>query len=88
MLLFFVLEGGELVAAIADGGRRGLVIFTKETPSCIIPSFCAAIRERSRPRPRTYGPRSLMRTFTERPFLGFVTFTTEPSGRVFEAAVN
>src|SRR6185437_10469135 len=37
---------------------------------------------------RTKGPRSLMRTFTDLPFSGFVTLTTEPIGRFLEAAVK
>src|SRR5206468_3891790 len=69
--LFFVPAGRELVVAMSDADRPSVVILTGATPSCVIPSFCAALRERSRLRPRTYGPRSLMRTLTERPFLGF-----------------
>lgn len=34
-----------------------------------------------------WGPRSLMRTFTQRPFLSFVTFTPVPKGNVRCAAV-
>jgi len=36
----------------------------------------------------TKGPRSLIRTFTDLPFSGFVTLTTEPIGSVLEAAVS
>jgi len=52
-----------------------------------MPIFCAAPLERSRLRPRTYGPQSLIRTVTDRPFRGFSTLTKDPSGNVLEAAV-
>jgi hypothetical protein len=39
-------------------------------------------------RPWTYGPQSLIRTLTDRPFSGLVTFTTEPRGRFVDAAVS
>jgi hypothetical protein len=64
------------------------VTFTRPTPFAVRPIFCAARCERSRLRPRTNGPRSLMRTLTERPFETLVTCTTEPSGSVGEAAVS
>src|SRR5262249_6862326 len=63
------------------------VISTRATPFLVIPSFCAARLDKSNVRPRTCGPRSLIRTSTERPFSGLVTTTREPSGRVFDAAV-
>jgi hypothetical protein len=62
---------------------------TRATPFFVIPISSAARFERSRPRPRTPGPpRSLIRTFTERPVAGLVTITEEPIGKVREAAVK
>src|SRR5215469_17442830 len=63
------------------------VISTRATPFLVIPSFCAARLDKSSVRPRTCGPRSLIRTSTERPFSGLVTTTCDPSGKVFDAAV-
>ena len=54
----------------------------------MIPSFSAARRDRSRLRPGTKGPRSLIRTLTDFPFCGFVTLTTEPIGNALDAAVR
>ena len=53
-----------------------------------MPIRSAARRERSRLRPATNGRRSLTLTFTDFPFRGLVTLTTEPSGNVREAAVS
>jgi hypothetical protein len=64
------------------------VTSTGATPSSMMPIFSAARRDRSRPRPATNGPRSLTFTFTDFPFRGFVTLTTEPIGNVVEAAVS
>lgn len=44
--------------------------------------------ERSITRPPAYGPRSLIRTTTERPLLLFVTRTFVPKGSVRWAAVS
>jgi len=74
--------------AVLNFGCRTRVTFTRPTPFAVRPIFCAAPCERSRLRPRTNGPRSLMRTLTERPFETLVTCTTEPSGSVLEAAVS
>ncbi len=63
-------------------------ISTRATPLWSRPICCAACCERSMPRPRTYGPRSLIRTTTERPLLKLVTRTCEPIGRVRDAAVR
>src|SRR6185295_8475961 len=52
------------------------------------PSCWAAPRDRSRKRPFTNGPRSLMRTMTLRPFLLLVTRTLVPNGRLRWAAVR
>ena len=57
-------------------------------PDEMKPSCCAAPRDRSRKRPFTNGPRSLMRTTTARPFLGLVTRTLVPNGRLRCAAVS
>ena len=64
------------------------VISTWATPLFVRPIFCAAAGDRSRLRPRTAGPRSLILTWAERPFFRLVTFKLDPSGSVFEAAVR
>ena len=61
---------------------------TRHTPSLVSPILSAAPRDRSRLRPLTYGPRSFIRTTTERPLPVFVTRTREPIGRVLDAAVS
>ena len=63
------------------------VTFTRATPARAIPSRSAARWDRSRPRPRTNGPQSLIRTRTDRPLRGLVTRTTDPSGKLLDAAV-
>src|SRR5262252_7290601 len=52
------------------------------------PSSCAAAGVTSMTRPRTKGPRSLIRTTTERPLRRLVTRTCVPNGRVRCAAVK
>src|ERR1700722_9574703 len=52
-----------------------------------MPSSSAARLDRSKLRPRTCGPRSLIRTVTDFPVLGLVTITLDPIGKVLEAAV-
>src|SRR5258708_11868971 len=80
------------VAGFGDSFRAGSGVtrltFTRATPFLVIPISSAARLERSRVRPRTYGPRSLIRTVTDFPVVGLVTSTLEPSGKVLEAAVN
>src|ERR1700747_3161727 len=61
---------------------------TRHTPSFVSPILSGALRDRSRLRPLTYGPRSFIRTSTERPLPVFVTRTREPIGRVLDAAVS
>ena len=75
-------------SASARGGILIRVTFRRATPSRVMPISLAARAERSRLLPPTNGPQSLMRTLTERPFFGFSTRTTEPSGTVTEAAVS
>jgi hypothetical protein len=65
----------------------GREILTRATPFLVMPIFRAAPRDKSILRPPTYGPRSVIRTSTDFPLLGFVTRTIEPSGSVLEAAV-
>lgn len=65
-----------------------VVSLTGATPSRTMPILSAARRDRSRLRPTTNGPRSLIFTFTDFPFCGFVTLTTDPIGNVFEAPVS
>ena len=57
-------------------------------PLLRMPSTLAAASERSKSRPFRQGPRSLIRTTTDRPVAGSVNFTRLPSGRVRFAAVN
>ena len=61
---------------------------TFATPPSTIPSVSAAAWETSTTRPRTYGPRSLTRTVTDRPLATFVTRSRVPNGNVGWAAVN
>lgn len=61
---------------------------TSATPSCRMPSRVAAAGERSMIRPRTNGPRSSMRTITERPVSRSVTRTRVPNGRLRCAAIR
>ena len=74
------LKAGVLVAV---GVTRTLPMPLPVSPIC-----CAAPCDRSSERPRTKGPRSLIRTTTDLPVSGLVTLTCEPSGRVLEAAVR
>src|SRR3954452_9225105 len=53
-----------------------------------MPTASAAAFERSMTRPWAYGPRSLMRTTTERPVRSLVTRTLAPNGSVLWAAVR
>src|SRR5712692_6645665 len=61
---------------------------TVATPLRVILSSRAARCDKSRPRPGTNGPQSLIRTATVRPFSTFITRTIEPIGIVVEAAVS
>ena len=61
---------------------------TRVVPDPIMPRLEAAALETSMIRPFTKGPRSLMRTTTERPFLKFSTSTLVPKGRDRCAAVR
>ena len=71
--------------ALADAGREASevdrIIITTLTPDRIMPSARAAGVDTSMIRPRTNGPRSLMRQRIERP-ADDVTVTTLPKGRV------
>ena len=60
---------------------------TAATPARFMSSALAACGERSRMRPRVYGPRSLILTMTERPLSRFVTFAKDASGSERCAAV-
>src|SRR5690606_32318450 len=62
-------------------------ILTFSRPAEVSPILAKAERERSITRPRTNGPRSLMRTTTLLPFRTLVTLTCEPNGSVRCAAV-
>src|SRR5690606_4127499 len=63
-------------------------ITTGATPARIRPMRSAAARLRSITRPGVNGPRSLMRTTTERPVAGYSTRTRVPKGSVLCAAVS
>jgi len=60
---------------------------TGATPLVFIPSLRAAIGETSRIRFFAYGPRSVTVTWTDLPFLAFVTFAFVPRGSEGLAAV-
>ena len=82
-------RGGSKQARIGFSGPYQVrSMQTLAWPEEMKPSCCAAPRDRSRKRPRTNGPRSLMRTTTARPFLGLVTRTLVPNGRLRCAAVS
>src|SRR5487761_1714488 len=53
-----------------------------------MPSVVAALGVRSTTRPRTYGPRSLMRTTTDRPLRRLVTRMRVLNGKLRDAAVS
>src|SRR5262245_21215704 len=61
---------------------------TLATPDACRPMARAAPNARSITRPRTNGPRSLMRTTTDRPVRTFITLTLVPNGSERWAAVN
>src|SRR3954471_4677598 len=61
---------------------------TLVTPLSTMPSASAAEGEMSTTRPRTYGPRSLILTVTNRPDETSVTRSLVPNGRLGWAAVN
>src|SRR5207248_11341354 len=61
--------------------------FTLTIPRSTIPKLSAADPDKSTTRPGTSGPRSLMRTTTERPLLTLVTRSRVPNGSVGCAAV-
>src|SRR5579862_1411979 len=78
----------DLVDSPFAGLESMRLTLSRATPLSVIPSSSAARFERSRLRPRTCGPRSLIRTFTDLPFAGLVTNTVEPIGKILDAAVN
>ena len=63
------------------------VMLMRATPLPVIPITPAAAAVRSMMRPAMKGPRSLMRTSTERPFPRCVTRTRVPNASVLWAAV-
>jgi hypothetical protein len=65
-----------LLLILSDTGARPLTPRTRAAPGL-----------RSITRPRTYGPRSLIRTVAERPLRWLMTVTMLPNGRVLCAAV-
>ena len=81
-----VFAASDFADSIEPGAN--LSILSRVTPFFKMPSLVAAPCDRSRLRPGTNGPRSLIRTRTERPFSGFDTSTTDPNGNVLDAAVS
>ena len=73
-----VTDGGNLEQSYLPKTFRRTVV----TPAFSIRKTRAARRERSIMRPRTKGPRSLIRTTTLRPLLRRVTRTRVPNGSV------
>src|SRR5690606_37418201 len=61
---------------------------TRATPEPTMPTASAPARERSMTRPGLNGPRSLMRTTTERPLSSLTTRTRVLKGSVLCAAVS
>ena len=53
-----------------------------------MPMRCAAALDKSNTRPLMNGPRSFMRTTTDLPLFGLVTFNLVPNGKVLCAAVK
>lgn len=70
-----------------DGGTLNTRTRTGASPCPVKPSRRAAARDRSMIRFPIQGPRSRIRTITDRPFRKFVTRTRVPSGRVRCAAI-
>ena len=82
-------DGGALpIAAAASRLLSSGMIWTRTrtVPLSRKPSCCAAARDRSMIRPRTNGPRSLIRTAIDRPFSSLVTRTMDGIGSVLCAA--
>src|SRR5262249_21589467 len=78
-----VQNRGGVVAA----GSKRVPPAPPATPARFMSSASAARGERSRMRPRVYGPRSLILTTIERPLSRFVTFANEAIGSERCAAV-
>ena len=65
-----------------DRAYRTTSTFTFITPRSTMPIVSAAKYDKSTDRPGIYGPRSLMRTVTDRPVSTFVTRRRVPNGNV------
>jgi hypothetical protein len=78
---------GEERRSLPREATSGL-IRTRLMPAFTMPSFWAARWERSMARPRTTGPRSVIRTRTDFPFARLITSTGIPNGSVGCAAVR
>jgi hypothetical protein len=83
---FFAFEAASPRAANALPPVVTTLTLTVPVPS--MPMLWAAAFDRSMIRPPTKGPRSLMRTTTERPFDKFSTRTLVPNGSERCAAVS
>ena len=68
--------------------HRSVVTRTLAVPASIMPMLAAAAFDRSMMRPPMNGPRSLIRTTTERPLARFSTNTLVPNGSERCAAVS
>ena len=75
-------------AAGGGGSRSSSSSRTRATPRRIMPNWRAAAYDRSISRPGKNGPRSVIRTTTERPVRSSVTFTVLPRLIVRCAAVS
>jgi hypothetical protein len=85
-LLALALAVASPRAAIAP--PAAVVTLTLAVPESIIPMLAAAALDRSMIRPPMKGPRSLIRTTTERPLARFWTSTFVPKGSERCAAVS
>jgi hypothetical protein len=66
--------------------RPSTVMLMRETPCPVMPILSADALERSMTRPTVSGPRTMMRTSTERPLRKCLTRTRVPNGSVLWAA--
>jgi hypothetical protein len=89
----FLMRDVALASAVdsprsASAPPSATVTLTSATPEAIMPMLAAAAFDRSMILPPMKGPRSLMRTITDRPFERFSTKTRVPNGNDRCAAVS
>jgi hypothetical protein len=78
----------DLAFAGLESAVQTLLKQTCPWPRPIMPILLAAAFDKSNTRPLMNGPRSLMRTTTDLPLFGLVTFSLVPNGKVLCAAVS